>query len=167
MSRLDRMCVLSSDEVKSRKHLVFEKKLHQISGFVNLGPQGRRNCVTNHALVCMAQDINKKWKHQIGYFFTKGTTGATHLVSLIIRDIMMLFDAGLEVGAINYLLRENHNTEHDKLIFNVLGKDIVVLDDVQPLLKLTRNCLSKYDILYGCNKVAKYDHIKSCYEKDR
>lgn len=64
MKPVDKMCIISFDEVKLQKGLVFNPKLDKIIGYEycpNYNEKTPPNLAT-HALVFMVRGLCKKWK---------------------------------------------------------------------------------------------------------
>jgi len=51
------------------KSIEYNKILHKIEGFEDLGQLGRTNTFASHALVIMIRVLYKNWKFPYSYFF--------------------------------------------------------------------------------------------------
>lgn len=176
MKPLDRNCALLFDEIALSEQLVFNTSEDKVSGFVDLGPLGRKNEQANHALIFMVNGLHKTWKQPVAYFFTKDTIKTYDLKYLIHHIIVKLEETGLTIlccicdqaatnrAALNLLCENNIRS---KPFFQVNNHKVFTIFDPPHLLKSTRNALLKYHIHYQHSKVAKIDHIRQCFHIDK
>jgi len=72
-----------------RENLHFNQKFGCIDGFEDLGIQGWRSNIANHALVFMLHGLHKRWKLTVAYYLIHGNTKGEMLVKFLIEVLDM------------------------------------------------------------------------------
>ena len=172
MQPSDRLVVLSLDEMKVRKKLVYHRGEDYVEGFEDLGEMGRTERVADQALVLMARGLKQSWKQPIGFFYSAGPTPGETLQELVSDAIRKLRKAHMNVvatvcdmGKPNQDLLNRLGVSIDRPIFTVDDEEVVALYDVPHLFKCIRNALYKYDISHN-GKKASWQHIRKFYAED-
>ena len=172
-SRLDKLVILTFDEMSIKPRLVYSSMDDKVEGFEDIGEMGRTERVANQALVLMVRGLAKKWKLPIGYYLNSGPAPARVLKSVLTLAVRQLRQAGLEVvstvcdmGKPNQDLYRQLGVTEENPQFAVDGVPVVALHDVPHIMKCVRNGLLKHDVEVD-GEVLSWSHIKAFYDADK
>ena len=172
-SRLDKLVILSFDEMAIKPRLVYSSTDDKVEGFEDVGEMGRTERVATQALVLMVRGLAKKWKLPIGYYLNSGPAPARVLKSVLTVAVRQLRQAGLEVvatvcdmGKPNQDLYRQLGVTEENPQFAVDGMPVVALHDVPHIMKCVRNGLLKHDVEVD-GEVLSWSHIKAFYDADK
>jgi hypothetical protein len=87
------------DENSIRENVRFNKKFDCNEGFEDLGSQGRTCNIANHALLFMVHGLHRKWKQQVAYYLSRGSTKAEMLMQFLKEVLDACQNVGLRVVA--------------------------------------------------------------------
>ena len=156
------ICSLMLDEMAIKKHVSWDGK--KFRGYVDVGngiDENDSSPVAKDALVLMAVAVNGSWKVPCGYFLVDGLSGKER-ANLVKVCIKKLSDVGVDVVSLTCDGPSCHFTMLKQLgaclnIENLRcyfvhpldkNKKIYVLLDICHMLKLVRNTLGAYNILF-------------------
>jgi hypothetical protein len=174
MKDVDKYVSLVFDEIQLSKGLQYCAVNDEMVGCVDLGRQNRSNKLAKHALVFLIQGLHLKFKQPIVYYFTENSIPSIKLKEIIAMLIEELQGIGFkpvaticDQGSTNRKAISDLIKSSNEPFFSVNGQKIYALYDPPHLLKNTRNALYKYNILFDDHKLAKFEHIKQCFDIDK
>lgn len=176
MPDVQKMCILSFDELHIKTQLQYLSASGSVVGLENFGqehPPRPAQKPASESLCFMVRSIAGKWKQMLGYFFSSSSTPSDILHVLVLTALQHHTECGLKVvgvvcdqGPTNQRLFSQLGVSPERPFF-VFGKStIFALFDPPHLLKSTRNILPKYNIRFGGSKKAKWSAIEYFYAKD-
>jgi hypothetical protein len=157
-------------------HLDYDRHADEVTGFADLGDDKEDDSLAREALVFMAVGVKEKWKMPLAYFFVDCLSGA-NLSRLISQTIVRLNDTGsrvlavtLDGSAINCSAMRHlgcklceeilhsfpHPSDPTKLVY--------VYWDPCHMLKLLRNMLGEWKVLYTKWGPVRWQHIVGLHE---
>ena len=172
-SHLDKVVILSFDEITIKPRLVYNRPQDIIEGFEDMGGLGRTGRVATQALVFMARGLTNRWKLPIGYTLHSGPASARVMEPLLMSAVRQLRNAGLTVvstvcdmGKPNQELYRLLGVTETSPQFDVDGTPVVALHDVPHIFKCVRNGLLKHDVEVD-GETLSWSHIKAFYNADK
>lgn len=98
MDPMDRVCIVTFDEVSLSRHLQYDKENDKIIGFEDFGDR-RSEKFADHSLVYMLRGIHTGWKIPIFYAFCDALTRRADLTRCFKRVVQAISAAGFKVVA--------------------------------------------------------------------
>lgn len=176
MPDVQKMCILSFDEMHIKTQLQYLSASDSVVGLENFGqehPPRPGQKPATEALCFMVRSIAGKWKQLLGYFFSSSSTPSDILQALVFTALQHLAECGLKVvgvvcdqGPTNQKLFSQLGVSPERPFFVFGTSTVFALFDPPHLLKSVRNILSKYNIRFGGSKMAKWSAIEYFYSKD-
>lgn len=180
----EKECVIVFDEMSLKENLVYSHTNDKLIGLEDYGQCGAEDGfskrVANSALVVLARGLTSKWKQPLGFFLSCDSTPVDKLKVIILDAVKCVQKAG---GNVRVILCDQGSTNRSLYIklgvtishpyFEIENEEdksapkqrIYCMFDPPHLIKSTRNNLQKYMIKVN-NKLIKWSHIKSFYDKD-
>ncbi|KAL2102037.1 hypothetical protein ACEWY4_003798 [Coilia grayii] len=172
MTQLDRLSVITFDEMSLRSCLTYNISSDSVEGFEDFGSLGKTARIANHSLAFMVRGLTGKWKQPIGYFLSKDAAPAHTLECLLKECIDNIKAIGLlpkvvvcDQGANNVSLFKQLGITPEKPFFMYADEKIFP----PHLLKNTRSNLEKYIFRSntdGTSKSIKWTYLQRFFELD-
>jgi hypothetical protein len=148
LSRVEKDCILTWDEMSIKEYLQFCKECDTIQGIVDFGGMDRKLETANEVLVFLVRGINTTFSYPLSFYFSRDATKPEKLYDLGMEHINSLLDCGLNVRATVCDMAGCNRGLHKRLKTNKLkpfiehrGKKIYVLYDTPHIIKCIRNNL--------------------------
>jgi hypothetical protein len=174
MESIDKLCVLTLDEMAIKEFLSFRRDTDEIEGFVDYGEGRRKAEFANQGLVFMVRGLHSKWKQTLGYTLSNGAAPASEMYEILQCLLRELFRIGLDVKVLvcdqgsnnRSLIRNSLQVTKDNPVFTFEGREVFVMYDAPHLLKSVRNMLQKHDFVRdGSNRIS-WRHLELFFEED-
>lgn len=164
-------CGLIMDEMSIREDIHFNG--HRLQGYINFGQDKVDSDslpLAREALVFLLVALNSNWKIPVGYFLMNGTT-AVEKSNLVTTCLQNLNDTGVIIKSLTFdgaasnismvkILGANLPTKPSFKHPNT-QEDVHIFLDAAHMLKLVRNTLGDWRILYDQNgKSIEWDYFK-------
>ena len=175
MSKRDKVCCLTIDEVSLKRNLQYDRYNDLIVGYEDMGTnESRCNKPATSALVFMLRGLSTNWNQPSGYVFTSSACKVTHVQNLIQNCLNKCEQFGIDVKVI----LSDHGPNFQQLA-NILGittvkpyftfnnKNYFYMFDPPHLLKSIIINLFKYDFHFGKCKIVKWKFIDDYFKIDQ
>lgn len=166
LNPLDRLVVLSFDEITLKANVTYNKSSDQVEG---LDKDGN---IANHAGVFMLRSLTGKWKQPFGYFLTRGTMPSTVLKDEIMMAIEKVKSTGfipicfvMDQGTNNMSAVRQLGVSQDKPYFTVKDTRIYMIFDPPHLMKSVRNNLKNHGFLVN-KQLASWTDLVELFQQD-
>jgi hypothetical protein len=161
-----------------RENVLYNQKFDCIEGFEDLGSQGRTRNIENHALLFMICGLHRKWKQQVAYCLSCGSTKSEMIMQFFKEILDACQNVGLRVvatvcdmGTNNVKAMKLLGSTGGKPFFQFQNQEIATIYYPPHLLKYTHNLFLKYDVQFDSEHldsqlpaVAKWEHIQKLYK---
>ena len=169
-----RFCGLILDGMHIRKHVDYDRHADQLYGFTFFTAKCNEVIVpqlANEVMVFMAVGLKKKWTLPLAYFFISSLSGVS-LAAIISETILRLTNVGvrclsitLDGSAINVSALANLGFKWNDISCNWIkdpsrpSSKVYIFPDPCHMLKLIRNMLADWKVLYTHNGAVRWSHI--------
>ncbi|KAB0803623.1 hypothetical protein PPYR_00593 [Photinus pyralis] len=172
MNEMQKICILSFDEMSIKRNLDYNKSKDLIEGFQDFGYLGRSNKLGDHVLVFYLQSVYAHWKTPVAYFISNGVVKANILSELIQKCLEELYICGLKVkatvcdqGTNNRSALKCLGVKNKQPFFFHNDRKYYALYDVPHLMKSIRNQLIVHNFEIDNSIVSWYD-VEALYNAD-
>jgi len=175
MTEMDKLCVLTFDEMSVKTALRYDTVSDQFVGLEDYGNGCRGHGLASQALVVMIRGLTSKWKQAVGYYLACGGTKSSMLQSIVSNSIDLVTKAG---GCIKMIVCDqgaNNRAFYSMIGVTVehpyfehsSGQRIFCMFDPPHLFKSVRNNLLKYVFQIGeNNQYVDWKYIQQFYDCD-
>jgi len=159
MTEMEKLCVLTFDEMSVKTALRYDTVNDQFVGLEDYGNGCRGKGLANQALVVMIRSLTSKWKQAVGYYLACGGTRSGMLQKIVSDTTDLVAKAG---GCVKVIVC--HQGANNKAFYSMIGvtvehpyfehssdQRIFCMFDPPHLFKSVRNNLLKYVFQIGEN----------------